>query len=501
MLRKQFIKLFSIFILSISGLIFAQKDSIKINVNLDNYANHLYKIKIEIPNTKNESILDLKIPEWTPGYYQLLNFSKNVLEFKASNERNENLGFVKTDENTWRIATNNSKSIIIDYQILAKDDFIAKAYIGENKAFLRSTALFLFSEKYFNNPISIDIDKNKWKTISTGLDKKGKNYIAKNSDQLFDSPILVGDLEELPSFDIKGKKHYFTGIDLGNFDKKKLMDDLKKMIIETTNIFNDIPYEHYNFISIGKGNGGIEQTNSTALTFDGNSLNNEKSRQKTLNFLTHEYFHHFNIKRIRPIEIGPFNYSGKNKTKTLWVGEGLSVYYEAIVLNRAGIKSKEIMLEEWGQMISGFENNPAKTKQTLADSSYYTWEDGPFGRKGETISFYAKGPLVGMLLDLKIRISSNNQHSLDDVMRDLYSIYKNKNRGYLETELNDIIRKYAGSETDEILSYVYTLEPINYQKYFNEAGLDVQSTDGKYSVTIKKDLNPKQNKVVKDLFR
>ena len=500
-MTNKIFKLFLVFIFLISNSIYAQKDSIRINVNLDNFANHLYKVKISIPNTGSESILDIKIPEWTPGYYQLLNFSENVKNLKIINDKDEILGFVKINENTWRIATNRSKEITIDYQIIAKEEFIAKAYIADKKAFIRPTAIFIFPEKFIERPISLTIDKNKWNKIVTGLDKKGKNYIAKDFNQLYDSPILVGDLEELPSFDINGKKHYFTGIDLGNFDKKKLMDDLKKMIIETTNIFNDIPYEHYNFISIGKGNGGIEQTNSTALTFDGNSLNEEKSRQKTLNFLTHEYFHHFNIKRIRPIEIGPFNYSDKNKTKTLWVGEGLSVYYEAIVLNRAGIKSKETMLEEWSQMISSFENNPAKTKQTLADSSYFTWEDGPFGRKGETISFYSKGPLVGMLLDLKIRISSNNQHSLDDVMRDLYSIYKDKNRGYLETELNDIIRKYAGNATDEILSYVYTLEPINYQKYFNEAGLDIQNTDGKYSLAIKKKLNPVQNKVIKDLFR
>ena len=498
---KNFSNLFLVFALFISSSIYAQKDSIRINVNLDNFADHFYTIKITIPDTKSEDILDIKIPEWTPGYYQILKFSDNVQNIKISNDKNENLGYVKIDNNTWRIAKNHSKTITLDYQVIAKEEFIAKAYIGEKKAFLRPTAIFIFPEKFFDRPISLTIDKNKWNKIATGLDKKGKNYIAKDFNQLYDSPILVGDLEELPSFDINGKKHYFTGIDLGNFDKKKLMDDLKKMIIATTSIFNDIPYEHYNFISTGKGNGGIEQTNSTALTFDGNSLNEEKSRQKTLNFLTHEYFHHFNIKRIRPIEIGPFNYSDKNKTKTLWVGEGLSVYYEAIVLNRAGIKSKETMLEEWSQMISSFENNPAKTKQTLADSSYYTWEDGPFGRKGETISFYAKGPLVGMLLDLKIRVSSNNQHSLDDVMRDLYSIYKDKNRGYLETELNDIIRKYAGKATDEILSYVYTLEPINYQKYFNEAGLDIQNTDGKSSVTIKKELNPIQIKVVKDLFR
>lgn len=496
---KNPIKIFCLLICSIS--VYSQNDSIKINVNLDDYADHLYNIRMTIPSRSLENTLDVKIPEWTPGYYQLLNFSNNVQNLKITNDKNKSLGFVKIDDNTWRIATDHSKSLTLNYQILANEEFIAKAYIGEKKAFVRPTAIFMFPDKLDDKPISLTIDKNKWSKIATGLDKKGKNYVAKDFNQLYDSPILIGDLEELPSFEIKGKKHFFTGSELGEFDRKKLMDDLQKMIIQTTSIFKDIPYDHYTFISIGKGNGGIEQTNSTALTFNGNSLKVEKSRQKILNFLTHEYFHHFNIKRIRPIEIGPFNYSAKNKTKTLWVGEGLSVYYEAIVLNRAGIKSKEVMLEEWSQMITSFEKNPAKTKQTLADSSFYTWEDGPFGKKDETISFYEKGPLIGMLLDLQIRVTSDNKYSLDNVMQDLYSIYKNENRGYLEEELNGIIKKYAGSSAEEILSYVYTLTPIDYQKYFSIAGLEIKNKDGKYEIVIKNNLSQKQKQITQDLFR
>ena len=122
---KNFSNLFLVFALFISSSIYAQKDSIRINVNLDNFADHFYTIKITIPDTKSEDILDIKIPEWTPGYYQILKFSDNVQNIKISNDKNENLGYVKIDNNTWRLATNHSQTITLDHQVIAKEEFIA----------------------------------------------------------------------------------------------------------------------------------------------------------------------------------------------------------------------------------------------------------------------------------------------------------------------------------------------------------------------------------------
>lgn len=199
---------------------------------------------------------------------------------------------------------------------------------------------------------------------------------------------------------------------------------------------------------------------------------------RTLSFIAHEYFHHYNVKRIRPIELGPFDYSMPNRTNLLWVAEGLTVYYENVILNRAGMMNPAEILQDWESHINNHERNQGKFHQSLAESSAQTWEDGPFGKPGETISYYVKGPIIGMLLDLRIRVASDNRHSLDDVMLHLYEeFYKKQGRGFTDREVMDVCEQYAGMDLSEIFDYIYTTKPIDYQKYFLQAGLAIEFTE------------------------
>ena len=178
-------------------------------------------------------------------------------------------------------------------------------------------------------------------------------------------------------------------------------------------------------------------------------LINRDNYIRTLHFLAHEYFHHYNVKRIRPIELGPFDYDKGSRTKMLWVSEGLSVYYEYMVVKRAGISTDAELLNAFRGNMVAFENKPGKRYQTLEQASYETWSDGPFGRTGDevnkTISYYDKGPAVGLLFDFKIRQATNNKKSLDDVMRFLYKeYYQKKKRGFTEEELKNAFESVAG---------------------------------------------------------
>src|SRR5690606_34871540 len=194
----------------------------------------------------------------------------------------------------------------------------------------------------------------------------------------------------------------------------------QKIIAATVDLFDDIPYGQYTFIGIGPGRGGIEHLNSTTVSFDGNQLKTQEDINRTLNFLSHEYFHHFNAKRIRPFELGPFDYDLGSRTNQLWIAEGLTVYYEYIISKKAGIKDTQTFYSDLESHINTVENNPGRQHQSLSQSSYNTWSDGPFGNmgkeKGKTISYYNKGPLVGLLLDLNIRELTNSKASLNDVM-------------------------------------------------------------------------------------
>lgn len=484
---------------------YAKNESLLYQIDLSKAKENTFAVQL-IYKSNHTGTQDFMISKWTPGYYQILDFDKNVNNIKCTNSKHESKEITKFTDNVWRIPTIKGEELILSYEITAKTNFIAKPYINEDFAFIRPTGVFIFPASDLPISCRIKFINNPWKNLSTSLKKVNNSYNAINIDDLLDSPILLGNLNTLEPFQVKGKKHYFSGRQLDDFDTKDFISSVKKIVETATDIMKDIPYENYSFISIGKGNGGIEQTNSTALTFNGELYNTPQGKQKLLNFITHEYFHHFNVKRIRPIELGPFNYSGINRTNSLWVSEGLNVYYETIIMNRAGLKSREQMLNEWTAMINRFETNEGKNYQTLAESSAHTWEDGPFGIKGKTISFYEKGPLIGMLLDLKIRHNTQNKKSLDDVMRKLYyTYYKKLNRGFTEYEVRKACEEFANEDLSDIFSYIYTLQPINYNKYFDFAGLKVNTStkDGKttFEISSLDKMDDLQKEINKDLFR
>jgi predicted metalloprotease with PDZ domain len=255
-----------------------------------------------------------------------------------------------------------------------------------------------------------------WANVATGLDDvpgKKFTYAAADFDVLFDSPLLIGNLETLPAFTVKGIPHYFTGYKLGDFDRDAFMKDLKKIVEGGAAIIGDIPYKHYTFLGIGPGRGGIEHLNSSSLSFEGSQLNSTEGKVRMLSFIAHEYFHHYNVKRIRPIELGPFDYDSGSKTKLLWVSEGLTVYYEYLILKRSGLMTEQELFNAFRNNLSAYENKPGHMYQSVAQASYETWSDGPFGRTGDevnkTISYYDKGPVLGMLLDFKIRHETKNR--------------------------------------------------------------------------------------------
>lgn len=470
-----------LFMLIIAGQLQAQKDTVRFTIDTKLAAAHTIGITMSVP-VNNKDIVDLKLPVWSPGYYQVMNYGKSIRDFSVKDQGGKVLTWQQIGNDTWRIAAKGAKSLTVVYTIKTERAFVATSYIDKERAFIKPTASFLHVDGALQLPAVVDIPlQNGWTRVATGLDSIGKTtYRAKDFDILYDCPILIGDLQELPAFKVKGKPHRFIGYKMGSFDGAALMKDIEKIVITASNLIGDIPYKHYTFIATGPGAGGIEQLNSTAIGFSGEGLNNPAGRNRMLSFITHEYFHHYNIKRIRPIELWPFDYSKANRTNSLWVGEGLTVYYEDLILNRAGLMNKREVLDAWQGTIQGFENNAGRLKQTLAQSSANTWEDGPFGKKGETISFYEKGPIVGLLLDIEIRSASGNKKSLDDVMRYLYNTYyKNAGRGFTEAEVRLACEQMAGQKLDELFDYIYTLNKIDYQKYLAKAGLSISFTEEK----------------------
>ncbi len=457
--------------------------TMEFTVSMEQPASHLYHVVLHCEGVKGTS-QDFKMPAWTTGYYQILDFAKEVSNFAATDGEGKPVTWEKANGNTWTVH-NTSETINLAYDVKGTRLFVATNFLDETHAYLSPAGVFMHISGMIKQPSTVTIKPySKWKDVETGLEPvEGKPYTfsAPDFDVLYDSPFLIGNLESLPVFTVKGVPHKFVGYNLGDFDKAQFVADLTKIVEAASSIIGEIPYKHYTFLSIGAGGGGIEHLNSASISFSGNGLNTRQGRIKILTFIAHEYFHNYNVKRIRPIELGPFDYDKGSRTNSLWVSEGLSVYYENMVLKRAGIITNDELLGLFHGNMMAFENKPGKLFQTLAQSSYETWSDGPFGRAGDevnkTISYYDKGPVVGVLLDFAIQHETKNRKSLDDVMRLLYQkYYKEKKRGFTEDELKAAIETIAGKPLPEIFEYVYTTKELDYPKYFSYAGLNIDTT-------------------------
>jgi predicted metalloprotease with PDZ domain len=462
--------------------LYAQKSSISFIVSMDQPATHEFHVVMNYQGLTGDSI-DLKMPVWTPGYYQRLDFANNVENFNAADASGKTKGWRKISGNTWRV-NNSSTSMMLDYDVKTTRPFVATPYLDEERGYIIPAGVFFFPAEEIQHPVTVVVKPyEKWKDVATGLDTvAGKKYtfIAPDYDILYDSPLLAGNLEEFPSFTIKGVPHRFIAYKPGEFDKVQFMNDLKKIVVTATNLIGDIPYKQYTFIGIGPGAGGIEHLNSTTVSFNINNQNSQQNWLRTYFFLAHEYFHNYNVKRIRPIELGPFDYDNGSRTKMLWVSEGLSVYYENIIVKRAGLCTEDELLNAFRSNILAYENKPGRLYQSLTQASYETWSDGPFGRTGDdvnkTISYYDKGPAVGMLLDFKIRHETKNKKSLDDVMRTVYKeFYQQKKRGFTEDEFRQVCEKIAGTSLADVFEYVSTTKEVDYKKYLDYAGLDIDT--------------------------
>ncbi|RYG38324.1 MAG: M61 family peptidase [Chitinophagaceae bacterium] len=450
-------------------------------------------MKFECTGVK-KSWLDVKMPVWMPGYYQLLNYADNISEFHVTDQRGDSLRWEKANYNTWRIYINDAAAFTVTYNVKAVRNFVATNYLDEERGFIAPPGMFLHVDGLINHPVTVMVQPySKWDRIATGLEPvKGEKYtyMAPDFDVLYDSPILVGNLEELPSFTVRGVPHYFIGYKPGQFDRAAFMNDLKKVVEAAAEMMGDIPFKHYTFIAIGPGGGGIEHLNSAAVSFDGTGMNSAESRKGVLSFLAHEYFHHYNAKRIRPIELGPFDYDKGSRTDMLWVAEGITSYYERFLLMRAGLITESDLLKKFESHIKAYENKPGRLFQSVAQASYDTWSDGPFGRTGDdvnkTISYYDKGPVLAMMLDFKIRHQTNNKKSLDDVMRMLYKeYYQARKRGYTAQEFRDVCEKIAGVSLGSFFEYVYTVKEVDYGQYLSYAGLTIDTVSNGKPATMK----------------
>jgi predicted metalloprotease with PDZ domain len=466
---------------AVASAVFAQ--DFAFTVSIAQPATHTAHIVLRCDGLTGE-FQDFKMPAWMPGYYRILDYAKNVTNFHAADSRGRELGWERVGKNAWRVITGGAASIRLDYDVSGTVRFAAQTYISEDRAYLAPPATFLHIAGKLDRPATVTFEQPAgWKTVATGLDTvpgKPGTYRASDFDVLYDAPILIGD-QELQHFEVNGVPHDVAIENVPeSVSRPQMMRDLQRMVESATALIGDVPYTHYTFLMMGQGNGGIEHLNSASIAFNGSSLTTPEGYRRWLSYVTHEYFHNFNVKRIRPIALGPFDYDRENLTNMLWVSEGLSVYYQDLVCLRAGLITREQYLEKMRDSIQKFENASGHRYQSAAESSWNTWGNSGVGiDRNTSISYYDNGAMLGAILDLAIRHASSNAHSLDDVMRTLYrTYYQQKKRGFTDAEFRAACEAAAGSPLGEVFEYASTTKQMDYAKYFAYAGLAVVAGAG-----------------------
>lgn len=452
-------------------------------VSMPRPASHVFHVAMRCDGLAGE-FQDFKMPVWMPGYYRILDYARNVAGFRAADAAGRALPWEKVAKNTWRVATGGSAAVAVDYDVTGTIRFAAQNYLAEDRAHVAPPGMFLHVAGKLGRPATVTLQPPEgWKSVATGLDPvpgRTNTYSAADFDVLYDSPILIGSQEVL-RFDLRGVPHEVALENVpAGVDRDRMLADLKRMVEAATALIGEIPYKHYTFLMMGQGNGGIEHLNSASILFNGSTLTTAEGYQRWLSYVAHEYFHNFNVKRIRPIALGPFDYDRENLTNMLWVSEGLSVYYQDIVCLRAGLVTREQYLEKMRNSIQRFENASGHRYQSAAESSWNTWGTSGVGNdRNTTISYYDNGAMLGALLDLAIRHASENARSLDDVMRALYrKYYREKQRGFTDAEFRAECESAAGQPLAEVFEYASSTKEMDYAKYFAWAGLEVSATAG-----------------------
>jgi predicted metalloprotease with PDZ domain len=449
---------------------------------------HMLEVEMSVKWPQMPEKIELKMPVWTPGSYLVREFARHLQDFAVKDGGGKELTWRKINKNTWQVDSKGIKEIVATYRIYANELTVRTNELNDEHAFWNNAATLLFVKDQLQAKSTVKVAPfGNWK-VATGLPAvagAANTFVAENYDILYDSPFEVSDFKEI-TFDLEGKKHRYVVTGEGNYDLQKLAADTAKIVEEGYKIFGELPYNDYTFIVNLRGGGGLEHLNSTALQTDRFSFKPDSRYKGFLGLVAHEFFHVWNVKRIRPDALGPFDYENENYTKLLWVAEGGTAYYEGILLRRAGLMTDKEYLENKASQIKQLQERPGRFETSLEEASFDAWIK--YYRSDENavnnqISYYDKGEIVNMMLDVTIRTASNGAKSSDDVLRYLYTEFFKKGKNYTPEDFQQAAELAAGKSLDDFFAkYVRGTAEIDYSDIVKGIGLQLtvkESANGK----------------------
>lgn len=454
-----------------------------------------YRISLQDPETHCASVtmtlrgvrsalrdgkVAVRMPVWTPGSYLIREFPRNILSLDAKDRGGRKLHVSKDAKDTWLVAAGEDDELVVSYLVYAFSFGVNTSYIDSDHAILNGASVFTYAEGLQNAPISLEVvPYTGWSQISTGMEREaGKlwTFVAPNYDILVDSPIEVGN-QHVHTFDVGGVPYEVSIFAPKPLDETAFVSDLKKIVEASITVYQEVPYSRYVFLVdfSADGNAGLEHLNSTHCMAGYYWLEPPEEYRDFLTLFSHEFFHAWNVKRMRPRALGPFDYRAENYTRSLWVAEGLTSYYEEVILRRSGILPVNELLEHLSAAVSQVKSLPGARVMSPEESSFDAWIR--YYRQDEntpnvTPSYYRQGTVLGLLLDLRVRDASDGSASLDDAMRKVYRETYLRGTGYSDDDFERACDSVSRGQTAELFArYVQGKEEIDYDRYLGLAGL------------------------------
>ncbi len=447
---------------------------------------HLFEVTLFVQGWQ-EVLLDLKMPVWTPGSYLLREYAKHLQDFSTeAGNRQQPLPGRKLGKNHWQIDTADTSEITVRYSVFANELSVRTNHLDATHGYFNGAALFFFIPGFEQQPIRVTIvpPKPEWHVTTPLLPVPGEanTFEAKDFDTLVDSPFEIGS-HRLYDFEVLGKPHQLAIWGQGNAPPERIIADTKKIIEVEAELYGGLPYDQYLFLLhlSASGFGGLEHKDSCSLNYPRLGFRAKDKYNRFMQLVAHEFFHLWNVKRIRPKALETFDYEQENYTPSLWFCEGTTSYYDLVFPQRAGIYEAKAFLEGLSKDITRLQTIPGRKVQPLSESSFDAWiklyrRDA--NSDNSQVSYYLKGEIVSFLLDLLIRARHGNKRSLDDVMRQMWHQFGKDEIGFTPEQLQDVIESVADMDLSDFFKrYVDGTDELPFDEYLKPFGLQLIGTE------------------------
>ncbi|HSP34120.1 MAG TPA: PDZ domain-containing protein [Thermoanaerobaculia bacterium] len=464
------------FAFALAANLYAQ-EPVRYTLRFPDAAAHYVDVEAVYPAAGARQI-EVMMPVWSPGSYLVREYSRNVEGVTATTDRGASVAVEKTRKNRWSFPTNGAKSITFRYRVYGREMMVQTNFIGPEFALVNGPATFIAPLDRLAGPFEVTVELPKgWSQSLSGLAVVAPNrFRATNYDELVDSPIVAGN-PAVHEFRVAGKQFYLVNIGGEEFwDGERATADSQKILEQHAKVWGIVPYDRYSIFNfIVDAGGGLEHRNSTVLMTRRFQTRTRRGYIDWLDLVSHETFHAWNVKRLRPVALGPFDYENENYTTNLWISEGFTDYYGQLDVARAALMTPAEYLQRLSRTIHMLQTTPGRLVQPVAMASFDAWiklyrHDENTGNT--TISYYTKGAIVGWLLDAKIRRATGGARTLDDVMRLAYHRFSGP-RGFTTEDFLGVVREIGGADVASWLNRaVSTAEDLDYADALSWFGLE-----------------------------